>query len=67
MKLLDELEGVGIFTEAAWENLQELRWVLQDSTGMEVAATGKEDDRHRGRVIKDGVRKAIRDRQNTLN
>jgi hypothetical protein len=26
-----------------WENLHELRWVLLDSAGMEVAATGKED------------------------
>jgi hypothetical protein len=33
----------------------------------EVAATSKEDDRLEGRLIKDGVRKAIRDRQNALH
>ena len=28
----------------AWENLQELRWVLKDTTGMGTAATGQEND-----------------------
>ena len=44
-QVLDELEASRSSRKRAWENLQELRWVLQDSGRDEVAATGEEDDR----------------------
>jgi hypothetical protein len=51
----------------AWENLQELRWVLQDFDGMQLPLPAKKTIDLEGRLIKDGVRKAIRDRQNALH
>jgi hypothetical protein len=36
-KVLDELETSRSSRKRAWENLQELRWVLKDSAGMEAA------------------------------
>jgi hypothetical protein len=51
----------------AWENLQELRWVLQDFDGMQLPLRAKKTIDLEGRLIKDGVRKAIRDRQNALH
>jgi YD repeat-containing protein len=35
-KVLDELEASRASRKRAWENLQELRWVLQDSAGMKL-------------------------------
>jgi hypothetical protein len=42
--LLDELEASRASRKRAWENLQEIRWVLKDSAGDRVAATDPEDD-----------------------
>jgi hypothetical protein len=35
-KVLDELEASRSSPKRAWENLQALRWVLQDSAGMKL-------------------------------
>jgi hypothetical protein len=66
-KVLDELEASRSSRKRAWENLQELRWVLQDSAGMKLPPPAKKTIDLEGRLIKDGVRKAIRDRQNALH
>jgi hypothetical protein len=46
--LLDELEASRASRKRAWENLQEIRWVLKDSARIRAAATGQEDHRPRG-------------------
>jgi hypothetical protein len=66
-KVLDELEASRSSRKRAWENLQELRWVLQDSAGMKLPPPAKKTIDLEGRLIKDGVRKAIRDRQDALH
>jgi hypothetical protein len=65
-ELLDELEASRASRRRAWENLQEIRWVLKDSAGMELPPPGKKTIDLEGRIVKDGVRKAIRDRQIVL-
>jgi hypothetical protein len=35
-KLLDELEASRRSRRRAWENLQEIRWVLKDTAGMDL-------------------------------
>src|SRR5580704_7041597 len=66
-KVLDELEASRSSRKRAWENLQELRWALQDSAGMKLPPPAKKTIDLEGRLIKDGVRKAIRDRQDALH
>jgi hypothetical protein len=66
-KVIDELAASRSSRKRAWENLQELRWVLQDSAGMKLQPPAKKTIDLEGRLIKDGVRKAIRDRQNALH
>jgi hypothetical protein len=65
-ELRDELETSKASRRRAWENLQEIRWVLKDSAGMELPPPGKKTIDLEGRIVKDGVRKAIRDRQMVL-
>ena len=55
--LLDELEASRASRKRAWENLQEIRWILKDAR--------KTIDLE-GRVVKDGVRKIVNDRQVAL-
>jgi hypothetical protein len=59
--------SIEIFAETGMENLQELRWVLQDSAGMKLPPPVKKTIDLEGGLVKDGVRKAIRDRQNALH
>jgi hypothetical protein len=65
-ELRDELEASRASRRRAWGNLQEIRWVLKDSAGMELPPPGKKTIDLEGRIVKDGVRKAIRDRQIVL-
>jgi hypothetical protein len=65
--LLDEVEVSRASRKRAWENLQEIRWVLQDSAGMKLPPPARKTIDLEGRVVKDGVRKAITDRQNALH
>src|ERR1700730_18701466 len=65
-KLLDELDASRASRRRAWENLQEIRWVLKDSAGMDLEPPARKTIDLEGRLVKDGVRKAIRDRQNVL-
>jgi hypothetical protein len=65
-KLLDELEASRASRRRAWENLQEIRWVLKDSAGMDLPPPARKTIDLQGRLVKDGVRKAIRERQLAL-
>jgi hypothetical protein len=64
--LLDELEASRASRKRAWENLQEIRWVLKDSCGVDLPAPARKTIDLEGRIVKDGVRKALRDRQLAL-
>jgi hypothetical protein len=66
-KMIDELEASRSSRKRAWENLQELRWVLQDSARMKLPSPAKKTIDLEGKLVKDGVRKAIGDRQNALH
>jgi hypothetical protein len=66
-KVLDELEASRASRRRAWENLQEIRWVLKDTTGMDLPPPARKTIDLEGRLVKDGVRKAIRDRHNSLS
>jgi hypothetical protein len=65
--LLGELEASRASRKRAWENLQEIRWVLKDAAGLNLEPPARKTIDLEGRLIKDGVRKAIRDRQNALH
>ena len=64
--LLDELEASRASRKRAWEVLQEIRWVLKDTTGVTVSPPVKKTIDSEGRVVKDAVRKALQERQTAL-
>ena len=64
--LLDELERSRASRRRAWENLQEIRFVLKDSAGIDLEPPARKTIDLEGRIIKDGVRKALRERQTAL-
>jgi hypothetical protein len=61
--LLDELKASRASRKRAWEILQEIRWVLKDVTGMELPPASRKTIDLEGRVVKEGVRKSLKDRQ----
>lgn len=63
--VLDELKASRESRKRAWENLQEIRWVLKDAAGVEVPPPKRKTIDLEGR--KDGVRKVVTDRQVALN
>ena len=64
--LLDELEASRASRKRAWAILQEIRWVLKDVGGMDLQPPARKTIDLEGRLVKDGVRKALKDRQNVL-
>jgi hypothetical protein len=64
--LLDELEASRASRKRAWENLQEIRWVLKDTAGVELPPPARKTIDLEGRIVKDGVRKTVNDRQVAL-
>jgi hypothetical protein len=64
--LFDELEASRASRKRAWEILQEIRWVLKDVAGMELAPPARKTIDLEGRLVKDGVRKSLKDRQTAL-
>jgi hypothetical protein len=64
--LLDELEASRASRKRAWENLQEIRWVLKDAARMELPPPVRKTIDLEGQIVKDGVKKALRDRQLAL-
>ena len=65
--LLDELEASRASRKRAWENLAEIRWVLTDVCGIKLSPPARKTIDLEGRIVKDGVRKALRDRQDALS
>jgi hypothetical protein len=55
--LLDELEASRASRKRAWENLQEIRWVLKDSARLELPPPARKTIDLEGRIVKDGVKK----------
>jgi hypothetical protein len=64
--LLIELELSRASRKRAWENLAEIRWVLKNEGRMELPPPARKTIDLEGRIVKDGVKKAIRDRQLAL-
>jgi hypothetical protein len=64
--LLDELEASRASRKRAWEILQEIRWVLKDTAGIEVQQPARKTIDLDGRLVKDAVRKTLKDRQSAL-
>jgi hypothetical protein len=62
----DERDASRATRKRAWENLQEIRWVLKDTAGMELPPPARKTIDLEGRLVKDGVRKAIMDRKTAL-
>jgi hypothetical protein len=66
-KLLDEVEKLRDSRKRAWDNLQEIRWVLKDAAGIELPAPARKTIELESRIVKDGVRKTVKDRQIALD
>ena len=66
-ELLDELEASRASRKRAWENLQEIRWVLKDAAGIELPPPARKTIDLEGRLVKDGVRKALTQRRDALD
>src|SRR5271167_1055794 len=64
--ILDELEASRASRKRAWEVLQEIRWVLKDTTGIDLRVPARKTIDLEGRLVKDGVRKALQGRQKVL-
>jgi hypothetical protein len=64
--LRDEVEASRASRKRAWENLQELRWVLKDAAGIELPPPARKTIDLEGRLVKDGVRKALTQRREAL-
>jgi hypothetical protein len=64
--MLDELEASRASRKRAWDVLQEIRWVLKDTAGIEIPPPAKKTIDLEGRLVKDIVRTALKDRQNAL-
>jgi exonuclease V gamma subunit len=65
-ELLDELEASRASRKRSWEILQEIRWVLKDIAGIEAQQPARKTIDLEGRLVKDTVRKTLKDRQNAL-
>jgi hypothetical protein len=65
--VLDELEASRASRKRAWENLQEIGWVLKDTVGVELPPPARKTIDIEGRIVKDGVRKAVKDHQTALD
>jgi hypothetical protein len=55
-----------VLTWSARENLAEIRWELKDTTGIKLPPPARKTIDLEGRIAKDGVKKALRDRQLAL-
>jgi hypothetical protein len=62
----EELEASRRSRRRAWENLQEIRWVIKDLTGTELPPPAQKTIDLEARLVKDGIKKVIRDRQESL-
>jgi hypothetical protein len=60
------LEASRASRKRAFAILQEIRWVLKDVAGIEIPPPAKKTIDLEGSLVKDGVRKALNDRQSAL-
>jgi hypothetical protein len=60
--LLDELEASRASRKRAWEILQEIRWVLKDTAGLDLPPPARKTIDLEGRIVKDGVPYTIQKR-----
>jgi hypothetical protein len=65
-ELLDELEASRVSRKRAWENLQEIRWVLKDVAGTNLPPPARKTIDAEGRIAKGAVRQALQERQDAL-
>ena len=64
--LLDEVEASRRSRKRAWENLAEIRFVLKDTAGVDLPPPARKTIDLEGRIVKDGVRKTLKERQLAL-
>jgi hypothetical protein len=64
--LLGELTASRQSRKGAWENLQEIRWVIKDTTGIDLPSPPRKTIDAEGILTVDAVRKAVRERQGAL-
>ena len=57
--LLDELAASRASRKRAWENLAAIRWVIEDTVGIELPPLARKTIDLEGRIVKDGVKKAL--------
>jgi hypothetical protein len=65
--MLEELEASGASRRRAWENLQEIRWMIKDATGIELPPPKRRTIDLEGQMVKDGARRVVRDHQTALS
>jgi hypothetical protein len=53
--MLDELAASPASRKRAWENLQEIRWVIKDMTGTGLPLAARKTIDPEGRIVKDGA------------
>jgi hypothetical protein len=61
-----QLEASRASRKRALDVLQEIRWVLKDTAGIEIPPPARKTIDLEGRLVKDTVHKALKDRQNAL-
>jgi hypothetical protein len=59
--------GIKGIRKRGWDNLQEIRWILRDTAAVELPVAERKTIALEGRIVKDGVRKALRERQTALS
>jgi hypothetical protein len=64
--LLDELAASRASRKRAWENLQEIRWVLKDAAGVDLPPPARKTIDLEGRLVKDGIRKTLEERRDAF-
>jgi hypothetical protein len=64
--ILEELEASRVSRKRAWEILQEIRWVLKDTTGIELPPPARKAIDLEGRLVKDAVCKSLQERQKAI-
>jgi len=66
-EVLDELKASRESRKRDWDNVQETRWVLKVSAGVELPAPGRNTIDLEGRVGKSGVRQVVKNRKLALD
>jgi hypothetical protein len=64
--ILDELEASRASRKRAWEVLQEIRWVLKHTAGIDLPPPARKTLDLEGRLVKGGFRKVLQERQKVL-